>query len=165
MVASAAVRIRAYRPTDYTAVRRLWKAAGLEIGRSDTRAEIERTRRRDPGLFLVAADGRRVVGVVLGRFDGRRGWIHHLAVDPVRRREGVGARLVRELERRLQRAGCPKVNLHVTPANAGVVPFYERLGYRTNEILFLERWLPRPGAGRTQARAGYRSTSARPEGE
>ena len=165
MVAPAAVRIRGYRPTDYAAVRRLWTVAGLEIGPSDSRAEIERTRRRDPGLFLVAAEDRRVVGVVLGRFDGRRGWIHHLAVDPARRHQGLGARLVRELEHRLQRAGCPKVNLHVTPGNAGVVPFYERLGYRENEILFLERWLPSPQAGQRRPRASYRSTSARPEGE
>ncbi len=143
---SPPVRIRVYTSRDHAAVTRLWRASGIEVGPSDSRREIERQVRRDPTLFLVAVDGPRVVGAVLGRFDGRRGWIHHLAVADDRRRVGVGRRLVAELERRLGQMGCPKVNLHVLRANADVVRFYERLGYQVRDIIFMDRWL-RGGPG------------------
>lgn len=84
-----------------------------------------------------------MVGVVLGRFDGRRGWVNHLAVDPAFRHRRLGSLLMAELERRLARKGCPKVNLHVTRDNRGVVAFYESLGYATRDMVFMEKWLPR----------------------
>ncbi len=166
MPPGSVLRIRPYVPEDYRAVVRLWKRSGIEVGPSDVPAEIERARRRDPGLFLVAVQGARRVGVVLGRFDGRLGWIHHLAVDPAHRGRGLGRRLVLELERRLARAGCPKVNLHVLRSNAAVVPFYERLGYGTRDLLFLDKWLRgapiRPHRGRYPRDRGESRTPDRP---
>jgi ribosomal protein S18 acetylase RimI-like enzyme len=119
----------------------LWREAGLGVGPSDTPAALERTRRRDPDLFLVAESEGRLVGAALGRFDGRRGTINHLAVAREVRSRGLGARLVREVERRLTAKGCAKLNLHVEPSNAGVIRFYETVGYRRREMLFLEKWL------------------------
>lgn len=138
------LRIRRYLPSDYPAVVELWEASGIYVGPSDTRRELERSRRRDADLFLVGEDGGQIVGVVLGRYDGRRGWIHHLAVDPGRRHRGIGARLVAELERRLARKGCAKVNLHVVPENEAVCAFYEELGYGRRSIIFMDKWLRGP---------------------
>lgn len=135
------IRLRAYVPSDCAAVRRLWRAAGLHVGPSDTRAALERSRRRDPELFLVAEARGRIVGAAFGRFDGRRGYVNHLAVASEARSRGLGGRLVQEIERRLRRKGCVKVNLHVEPTNAGVIAFYESIGYRPREMLFLEKWL------------------------
>ncbi len=137
-------RVRAYRPRDFRAVTHLWVRTGIRRGPSDRRNELDLARRRDPDLFLVAEHGRTVVGVVLGRFDGRRGWINHLAVDPRHQARGLGAWLVRQVERRLARKGCLKVNLHVEPANENVCAFYLRQGYARRELIFLEKWL-RPG--------------------
>ena len=78
---------------------------------------------------------------MLGAFDGRRGWIYHLAVAPGSRRAGTGASLLTELERRLGSKGCLKVNLLIEPENAGVTEFYEHLGYRRDELIFMEKWL------------------------
>ncbi|MFY9717635.1 MAG: GNAT family acetyltransferase [Thermoplasmata archaeon] len=135
--------VRAYVPEDYAAVRRLWRAGGLSLGPSDTARELERSRRRDPELFLVAEAQGAVIGAVLGRFDGRRGWINHLAVDRKFRHRGTGTALVRELELRLRQRGCAKVNLHVARRNARVSAFYEALGYVRSDLLFLEKWLRR----------------------
>ena len=131
-------------------MRRLWRNGSLHLGPSDTARALERSRQRDPELFLVAEATGRPVGAVLGRYDGRRGWINHLAVDPDARHRGIGTALVRELEERLRRKGCSKVNLHVARSNATVGAFYERLGYRRADLLFLEKWLrrARPGPGR-----------------
>ncbi len=135
------VRLRRYDPNDFVAVRRLWKASGLELGPSDTRREIVRSLGRDPDLFLVAEEGDQVIGTVLGRFDGRRGWVHRLAVDPRARSRGVGSALMREVERRLRAKRCRKVNLHVALNNRGVCAFYEKLGYDRADIIFMEKWL------------------------
>ena len=83
------------------------------------------------------------MGAVLGRFDGRRGWVNHLAVDARCRHRGVGTEIMRELERRLVSKGCRKVNLHVLRGNAGVCEFYESLGYARAELVFMEKYLPR----------------------
>jgi ribosomal protein S18 acetylase RimI-like enzyme len=143
--------IRPYRPHDFREVTRLWRATGLHIGPSDRREALERSRRRDPELFLVAERSGQIIGVVLGRYDGRRGWVNHLAVDGAARRAGVGGRLMTELERRLARKGCSKVNLHVEPENRGVTRFYESLGYEVRPLVFMQKWL-RPGGRRRRVR-------------
>lgn len=91
---------------------------------------------------MVAEDAGKIVGIVLGRFDGRRGWINHLAVDPGYRTRGLGRDLVKRVERRLVRKGCAKVNLHVEPENHGVSAFYVHIGYRPRDLLFMEKWFP-----------------------
>ena len=93
--------------------------------------------------MVAEADGQ-LVGALLGTFDGRRGWLHHLAVAPAWQGRGIGRRLVAEVEARLRARGCAKVNLHVEPDNAEVTGFYDRIGYAQHEILFMEKWL-RPG--------------------
>ncbi|HXY46466.1 MAG TPA: GNAT family acetyltransferase [Thermoplasmata archaeon] len=138
------LRVRQYAPMDYRTVVKLWRSSGIHVGPSDSRQELERSRRRDADLFLVAEEDERIVGVVFGRYDGRRGWIHHLAVDVNRRRLGIGGKLVAELERRLARKGCAKVNLHVVPENETVCAFYEELGYGRRNLIFMDKWLRGP---------------------
>ena len=147
--AAPPVRLRRYRASDYAPVLALWKRAGLGIGPSDERPQVENSRRRDPDLFLVAECGGAIVGVVLGRWDGRRGWVNHLAVDEAHRGRGVGRQLMAALEGRLRARGCEKVNLHVEPANAGVCEFYSRVGYERRDLIFMQKWLaPVGGRGR-----------------
>jgi ribosomal protein S18 acetylase RimI-like enzyme len=80
-------------------------------------------------LFLVACQGQSVVGTCMGGFDGHRGWVHLVAVQPDSRRQGIASRLMRELEARLLDLGCPKLNLQVRDTSPEAVLFYERLGY------------------------------------
>ncbi len=116
---------------DYDAVLALWQSAGpgVSIRPSDRREEIAKKLTRDPDLFLVAECDGRLVGALMGAWDGRRGWLHHLAVDESVRRQGIGAALVQEVEGRLRARGCLKVNLLVYSANQGAREFYRSLGY------------------------------------
>jgi ribosomal protein S18 acetylase RimI-like enzyme len=82
----------------------------------------------------------------MGCYDGRRGWINHLAVAAAWRGDGIGRRLVAEVERRLRAKGCAKMNLLIEPANVAVQGFYERLGYARDDLIFMEKWLPDAGA-------------------
>ncbi|GAA4608509.1 ribosomal protein S18 acetylase RimI-like enzyme [Actinoplanes octamycinicus] len=118
--------IRTFGWEDYDAVAAVWAAAAREVV---PRAELELKLARDPELFLVATDGDQVTGVVLGTWDGRRGWILRLAVDPARRRQGIATALVHELEARFRALGCPRINLLVMPENDAGLRFWQELGY------------------------------------
>jgi ribosomal protein S18 acetylase RimI-like enzyme len=135
------MQIREFRIEDSHEVMVLWQQAGLIISRSDTPEGLRRKLERDAELFLVAQENDRIIGVVMGCFDGRRGWINHLAVAPDKQRTGLGSLLVKQVEERLKAKSCEKVNLLIEPANGVVQGFYERLGYVRDDLIFMEKWL------------------------
>lgn len=119
--------VRGFEWADYPAAARLWQATGRD---SVPEVELRATLKHGPGLMLVAAaDDDDIVGVVLGTFDGRRGWIHRLAVHQDHRRAGLASALVNELERRLIARGALRINLLVMPDNAQGLAFWQRVGY------------------------------------
>jgi ribosomal protein S18 acetylase RimI-like enzyme len=126
------VLIREFSLHDYAAVYALWQNAGggVTLRPSDERAEIEKKLSRDPDLFLVAESDSQVVGVIMGAWDGRRGWLHHLAVHPNYRQQGVASALLDEVERRLTAKGCLKVNLLVHRDNTVARRLYAQRGYQ-----------------------------------
>lgn len=118
-------------PNDYEAVIHLWETAGpgIHVGRSDSPQEIAKKLERDPDLFLVAEINQEIVGTVLGGFDGRRGIMYHLAVNPGYRNLGIGETLMSELEVRLRAKGCIRYYLLVTVDNQKAIDFYEKRGW------------------------------------
>lgn len=127
--------------SDYEAVISLWQKAGIVLSRSDSAEGIQQKLQRDPQLFVVAEEAGQIIGAVMGAFDGRRGWVNHLAGDPLYQGRQIGTRLLAELERRFQEVGCEKVNLLIEWENAKVKGFYERLGFREDRLLFMEKWI------------------------
>lgn len=126
------ISIREFRYTDdYPAVRDLWEGMekGVHIGRSDAPEEIAKKISRDPDLFLVAEEDGRVIGSVVGGYDGRRGLLYHLAVEKDFRQRGVGSQLLDEVEARLRSKGCLKCYLMVTLDNPEVERFYQKRGW------------------------------------
>jgi ribosomal protein S18 acetylase RimI-like enzyme len=124
----SAPRLREFRfPDDYPAARFLWENAGsgIHVRRSDEPEEIQKKLQRDPDLFLVAEVNGKIIGTVIGGFDGRRGLIYHLAVEAAFRQQGVGNLLMQEVERRLKSKGCLKCYLMVAADNEGAMRFYE----------------------------------------
>ena len=118
-------------PHDYPAARLLWEAAGpgIHLQRSDDPEEIEKKLKRDPDLFLVAETDHKIVGTVVGGFDGRRGMVYHLAVSDLYRRKGIGEMLMDELEHRLKLKGCIRSYLLVTVENKSAMDFYKKRGW------------------------------------
>lgn len=74
-------------------------------------------------------------------YDGHRGSVNYLAVDPAHRRKGWGMTLMAEAERLLQEIGCPKINLLVRRDNAEVIAFYEKLGFTEDAVVNLGKRL------------------------
>jgi ribosomal protein S18 acetylase RimI-like enzyme len=134
------VRIRQFHfPQDYEQLLALWSSMerGVHVGRSDSPAEIEKKLSRDPDLFLVAECEDRIVGSVIGGYDGRRGMVYHLAVDRAFRSQGVGSRLMDEVEARLRAKGCLKSYLLVAEDNHDVDAFYKKQGWQHMDTVHL----------------------------
>ena len=81
------------------------------------------------GLVFLALRDNKIVGTVMGGYDGRRGWLYSVVVHPDYRKLGIGSMLVRHVEQALESLGCLKVNLQIMDGNEAVSAFYESLGY------------------------------------
>src|SRR4028119_871877 len=105
------MHIRQFQPADEHAVIELWRRCDLVRPQNDARKDIARKLAVQPEMFLLALKDGAVIGSVMCGYEGHRGWINYLAVDPAHRRQGIGRELMNEAERVLLAAGCPKINL------------------------------------------------------
>lgn len=131
---TSTVTIRVFRESDAEAIEALWNTVFPDPAPRNVPQRIIRDKLRvQRELFFVAEIEDAIVGTAMAGFDGRRGWVYAVAVDPDQRRRGVGAALMAAIERALATRGCPKVNLQVLAGNDEAVRFYERLGYAVEE--------------------------------
>lgn len=135
------MNFREFTLDDFDSVINLWKKAGLIISRSDTLEGLKKKIKRDPQLFFVMEKDSFIIGVVMGSYDGRRGWINHLAVDPEYQGMKIGQQIIKELEMRFKKIGCEKINLLIERNNEEVQEFYEKQGFKKDELLFMEKWI------------------------
>jgi ribosomal protein S18 acetylase RimI-like enzyme len=133
--------VRKYSAEDQAAVIDLWDRCGLLRPWNNPVKDIGRKLRANSDWFLVAVVGNKIVGSIMIGYEGHRGWINYLAVDPSLRRQGVGRRLMEQAEELLRKAGCPKINLQVRPANKQAADFYASLGYLHEDVLSLGKRL------------------------
>jgi putative acetyltransferase len=132
------ISIRAFRISDYDRVHTIWiDAEGVGLNESDNRKAIGLYLKRNPGLSQVAVSGNRVVGIVLCGHDGRRGYLHHLAVTRKWRRRGIRRALVATCLAGLRKEGIPKCNLFVYATNKPGKTFWRRLGWDVRSDLRL----------------------------
>jgi ribosomal protein S18 acetylase RimI-like enzyme len=125
--------IRACRPEDIEAVLELWRQAEATPSVTDTADDLRRAIAESPAHVLVAETGGRVVGSIIGTFDGWRGNIYRLAVHPDCRRQGIARALVAEVERRLARQGAKRITALVEKDHPWAMSFWEAVGYRVDE--------------------------------
>ena len=113
----------------YDAVFGLWRQCeGIGLSKTDSRENIERYLERNPGMSFIAICGDAVVGAVLCGHDGRRGYIHHMAVAPKYRRRSLGRRLVERCLAALAREGLQKCHLFVMNHNHDGIAFWKSVG-------------------------------------
>ena len=116
---------------DYDQVYQLWLSCrGMGLNNiDDSREGIERYLKRNPETTFVAEDDGKIVGIIMAGNDGRRGYIHHTAVSPDRRHEGIGTGLVEAAIEALKSVGINKVALVVFTRNEGGNAFWEKMGF------------------------------------
>ncbi|KPY54049.1 GNAT family acetyltransferase [Pseudomonas syringae] len=123
-------------PHHRLAVIQLWKTVfndDMPHNRPDL--SIDKKLAVDDHLFFVALADDEVVGTLLAGYDGHRGWLYSVAVDPQQRGNGLGTRLVRHAEKALAGLGCVKINLQIHTFNESVQAFYKTLGYTPELII------------------------------
>ncbi len=136
---SNTTQIREMVAEDYRALRALWESSeGVGLSEADSQVGIERFLGRNPGLSFVALDSDRLIGGALCGHDGRRGYIHHLAVSPSHRRRGIARVLARRCLGALAAEGIQKCHVFVFGENQAGRLFWEASGWpaRVELVMF-----------------------------
>ena len=122
------MHVREFRPGDGAALRALWTAAGFRLIGDDDPG-LRRFADRNPGLFLVVESEGAIIGSAMGAWDGRRGWLYHVAVAAAHRRSGIATDLVARIEAGLRGLGCPRALVMVEADNDPGLDFWIARGY------------------------------------
>jgi ribosomal protein S18 acetylase RimI-like enzyme len=115
----------------------LWRRTeGIGLSESDTVSALASFLARNPDLSAIALDpGELVVGAVLCGHDGRRGYLHHLAVDVAHRERGIARTLVERCMACLQILGILKCNIFLFRDNGPGAEFWQHSGWSARDDL------------------------------
>ena len=138
---NAEFKIRPYQASDESAVIELWHRCNLVVPQNDPQKDIEMKCEVQADLFFVGTINGRTIATVMAGYDGHRGWIYYLAVDPDYRQQQIGRRMMEKAESALKKLGCSKINLQVRTSNQAVIAFYERLGFSDDDVIRLGKKL------------------------
>ena len=134
--------IRIYRERDREQVLVLWQECDLIHPKNDPQKDLDRKKGFGEELFLVIEEREKIIGTVMGGYDGHRGIINYLGVHPSFRGQGLGKMLLQAVEQKLIDLGCPQVNLLVWSNNSEVLKFYKKTQYsEANDIVLLRKRL------------------------
>ena len=131
--------IRQAAPGDRDAVVALWRVCGLTRPWNDPDADFDLALASAGSTVLICGDP--VTASIMTGFDGHRGWVYYLAVDPAQRRSGLGRALMQAAEAWLAERGAPKIQLMVRADNAEAMSFYAALGLESQSVVVLGRRL------------------------
>ncbi len=116
--------------TDRIQVVELWRNVfGYETAHNEPNLAISKKIATQDGLFFVAVENTGIAGTIMAGYDGHRGWLYSVAVDPKQRFNGLGSALVHHAEKALAELGCMKVNLQLLDTNEATAAFYKSIGY------------------------------------
>ena len=108
----------------------LWNQCdGIGLSDADSRGSIKAYLERNPGMSFVASENGNIVGTILCGHDGRRGYIHHLAVRAEYRRQGLGHKLIEKSLSVLQAVGIQKCHLFIFNNNVSGIEFWKNIGW------------------------------------
>jgi len=137
----AEFKIRLFQDSDRSDVIDLWHRCNLVVPQNDPQHDIDLKLKTQSDLFFVGTVSNKIVATVMAGYDGHRGWIYYLAVDPDYQRKQIGRRMMDKAESALQKRGCPKINLQVRTSNQAVISFYKRLGFSNDDVIGLGKKL------------------------
>lgn len=128
--------------SDIGEVLALWQGMpGIGLNESDTPANLTRFLERNAGLSLVArAPCQSIVGALLCSHDGRRGYLHHLAVALNHRRQGLAREMVERCLVALRGEAIFKCNIFVYANNEDGQRFWKASGWSVrSDLTMLQR--------------------------
>jgi ribosomal protein S18 acetylase RimI-like enzyme len=120
----------------------LWQEVfGYESEHNNPEIVIDKKIAAEDGLFFAAVSGQVVVGTIMAGYDGHRGWIYSMAIDPKHQKKGIGSALLSFAEKKLSSLGCMKINMQIMEGNEAVEHFYLANGYKTEKRISMSKRL------------------------
>ncbi|MEC8236355.1 MAG: GNAT family acetyltransferase, partial [SAR324 cluster bacterium] len=130
-----AIEIRSFQLEDEFPLIKLWVKCQLVVAWNDPSKDISRKVQLDlEGLLLDWHDNSLIASVMAG-YEGHRGWINYLAVEPEFRRKGLGKTMMKAAETYLEQFECPKINLQIRAQNHQVIEFYKSIGFLQEDVI------------------------------
>ena len=133
--------IKSYSPIYQESVVALWGKCNLTRPWNNTIKDIQRKLQVNPELFLLGFIDNKIIATAMGGYEGHRGWINYLAVDPNYQEKGIGKQIVEAIEQKLIFLGCPKINVQIRTDNKKTIKFYESIGYNIDEVISMGKRL------------------------
>jgi ribosomal protein S18 acetylase RimI-like enzyme len=119
---------------DIAAVLRLWLSArSLAASLPDDEESVQTLLRRDSSALLVAERDRRLIGALIAAWDGWRGSMYRLAVEPEHLRDGIASQLVAEGEQLLRERGARRISAIVGETEAAATALWRSAGYELDD--------------------------------
>ncbi len=131
--------IRLFSEEDRRQVVRLWKTVFADDPPHNEPDQVITAKLKVDELLFVAVEQGKLIGTAMAGYDGHRGWLYSVAVDPQQQQSGIGKLLVEHALTSLREHGCVKVNLQVRSSNTEVVAFYRKLGFSIEERVSMGR--------------------------
>jgi ribosomal protein S18 acetylase RimI-like enzyme len=125
----ASLEISEIKDEDVEDIIQLWQRCDLLRAWNDPCHDVTLARRTPTSSILVGKKDGRIIASALAGFEGHRGWIYYVCVDPSVQRQGFGRAIMSAAEAWLRQRGAPKINLQVRFTNLAVLGFYDKLGY------------------------------------
>ena len=134
-------RVERAQLTDMGAMLDLWRVTpGLGVGKGDDQDALKVFMERNPSTCLVLRIDEGLIGTVIGGFDGRRGYIYHLAVHPDYQGKGYGQVLLNQVISELKSLGALKIHLFVFNDNQPATGFYHHQGWELRHDIQVFSW-------------------------
>lgn len=131
------ITIRPMTIEDYDEVYAMWLITSRRaLSSADERGQIERYLKRNEGLSQVAVVDGKIVGTVLAGHDGRRGFIHHMAVLPEYRRRHIGHALAEKAIEKIKSEGIEKTHIFCYQDNETGQKFWRDFGFVKRDDIF-----------------------------
>jgi len=125
------VKIKPLLIGDYQSVIELWQnTEGISLSETDEYQQMQLFLNRNPGLSSMALLEMELIGAILCSHDGRRGYLHHLAVKEAYRNQGIGSSLVQKSIGLLKKEGIIKCNIFFLDDNIEGMKFWEGNGFK-----------------------------------
>ncbi len=125
------ITIRPMNIDDYEEVIILWKESGLKIETegADSFNSIKKSLKFMPQLHILAEDKGLIVGVILGSYDYRKGYLHRLAIKKEYRRQGIAKKLMNYAEAELIKLGVSRIDGLIFKDNSISKKMLKKMGY------------------------------------
>ena len=123
---------------DYDEVYEMWQITTKRaLSKADERDQMERYLKHNAGMSQVAVVDGKIVGTVLAGHDGRRGFIHHMAVLPEFRRKKIGHALAQTAIQKIREQGIDNTHIFCSQNNETGQSFWRDFGFEKREDVFV----------------------------